>query len=335
MKVSPSLYSSKKPVLETVKSIRNTLAEYVHVDVKGSNLLGKVEKDVKIIRDNSDLYVDVHFIEKNPIDCLDTLKRISPDFLAIQYEEMENPSDFYKLSDSLKCVGLSITKKTDFELVKDLIEASSYVLLMTTTPGESGGSFTPENIQWIESFNKRFPGKKVHVDGGIDDIVSEKIRGLDISCVISGSYLMKAKSMTASVLKLKGVKSKTKLQNICTKIENIPSLPIDSSVLEALSAIEKGQRGFCFITGDEKWGIITDGDVRRHLIESKDKSVDLSCTVEKIVNTNPFQIDVNENVEGMLCKLTKEKFDKKLKFVVLVSYNKPVGIVNVEKVLRV
>ena len=65
MKVSPSLYSSKLPTLETVNLVRNTLSEYIHIDVKDVPNLDRVAHDIKIVRDRSDLFIDIHLIDKN------------------------------------------------------------------------------------------------------------------------------------------------------------------------------------------------------------------------------------------------------------------------------
>ena len=50
MKVSPSLYSSKLPTLETINLVRNTLSEYIHIDVKDVPNLDRVAHDIKIVR---------------------------------------------------------------------------------------------------------------------------------------------------------------------------------------------------------------------------------------------------------------------------------------------
>lgn len=336
MKVSPSLYSSKLSTLETVKSIRNTISEYIHIDVKGVEKLQQVAEDVKVIRDNSDLFIDVHFIEQKPELCIQELKSISPDFLAIQYEDLADPESFFSLVEGLRdtSVGIAITRKTDFAEVSKHIEESEYVLLMTTIPGESGGSFNDESLRWIESFRKAYPNKRVHVDGGVDDLVSLKIKHLNIDCVVSGSYLMKAESMIASVLKLKGVSLEKRLTRHMLPIANIPMIDASTPLLECLSEIEAGQRGFCFVRNKQKWGILTDGDIRRALIDTTTPAHILDKPINKMVNYNPFSIDHELGVENLLCQLIQQKFDKKLKFIVLTCYNEPIGILDLNKIPR-
>jgi len=336
MKVSPSLYSSKLPTLETVNLVRNTLSEYIHIDVKDVPNLDRVAHDIKIVRDRSDLFIDIHLIDSKPESKIEQLLKISPDFLAIQFEDMNNPESFFSMVEKLKDtnVGISITRKTPFSDVDRFIKKAQYVLLMTTIPGESGGVFDDNCLKWIESFRNRYPDKRVHVDGGVDDLVSKKIRNLNISCVVSGSYLMKAESMIASVMKIKGIPTEERLTKYMLPVDHIPVVESSCTLLESLSEISKGLRGFCIVRDKDSWGILTDGDIRRALIKTSVPAHILKTPVKKIVNYKPFSIDHQETVEMLLLKLIQEKFDKKLKFVVLTCYNEPVGILDFSKLSR-
>ena len=138
--------------------------------------------------------------------------------------------------------------------------------------------------------------------------------------------------MIASVLKLKGIDGSAKLRRYMTKIDYIPSVSANSSILEALKSIEVSQRGFCLVDDKEAWGILTDGDIRRYVIKNQEKDLSLSDDIKGIVNYSPFHIDVNYNVENLLCKLVEENFYKRLNFAVLTEYNKPVGILVLSKI---
>lgn len=336
MKVSPSLYSSRLTPKETVKLIRNTISECVHIDVKDVENLDKVRKDVNTVRNNSDLFVDMHLIDDHPNLKMDQLKDISPDYLAVQYENMKHPEVYFDLISELKdtSVGISITRATDMSKIGEFILKSEYVLLMTTVPGESGGSFNDDSLEWIRSFREKYPKKRIHVDGGVDDLVSEKIRDLNVDCVVSGSYLMNAESMIASVLKLKGAPLNKRLTKHMLPVEHVPTISCESSLLEALASIESGQRGFCFVTDSRQWGILTDGDIRRYLIDKTPFDSPLSHAIGSMTNYYPFSIDHKSSVENLLRKLIQEKLDKKLKFVVLTCYNEPIGILQLNKITR-
>ena len=202
MKVAPSIYSSQLDLLTTVDIISKTTADYIHVDCLKN--VDEVVRDMKKLKDNCNLPIDMHLIHPSPKGILEELSIIGPDFLAIQYEDMLEPNDFFDIKLDFCEIGIAFTQKTSFAKVKDFVKHADYALLMTTIPGMTGLKFTSKSVEWIKKFKKLFPNKKIHIDGGVDQRVSDMLRPLDIHCIVSGSYLMNASSMSKSILNLKG-----------------------------------------------------------------------------------------------------------------------------------
>ena len=337
MKVSPSLYSSKKNVLDTVKIVRTSFSDYMHIDFYNKDI-EQIKSDVGVIRKNSDLKIDMHLICKNPTVFLDDLRKIKPEYLAVQFENLENNQEFYSLlSCGLPNVGLAITQNTNFKEVEDLINKSDYVLLMTTSPGLSGFKFSNKSLNWIKDFKKHFPFKRIHVDGGVNGKVAIELRSLGIDCVVSGSYLMNSSSMVASVLAMKGLNKLSKAEDAMLDLKYLQVLKHNASLSEVLVAINEGQRGFVIMIDEinKEWGIITDGDVRRYIINTDKKHLDIqSKCAYNLVNKQPFVVAHDNNFEQILKKMLDLKIDKKMKFIVVTKYNKPVGILPIEIITK-
>jgi len=333
MKVSPSLYSSNLEIVKTVKLIRNTISDYIHIDC--NKHIDEIISDIHIIRKNCDLPIDLHVIDSNPKSQISKLKTINPDFIAFQYENLTNDSDFFDIASEFPNVGIAITKKTKFEKVRNHIEASDYVLLMTTIPGKTGVKFNKSSLQWIKDFKTRFPYKRVHVDGGVDNEVALKLRSLGIDCIVSGSYLMKSKSMLASVLLLKGIKKEIKAKDFMINIELLPKVKLKSTIFDVYKAIEQGQRGFCFFNNENSWGILTDGDIRRYFINNRHRSINMcDISIKDMVNYNPLTIDKNKTIEEVLLKIKNKNFSRKLEFIIVTENSKPVGILTSKSILN-
>ena len=314
MKVSPSLYSSKKNVLDTVKIVRTSFSDYMHIDFYNKDI-EQIKSDVGVIRKNSDLKIDMHLICKNPTVFLDDLRKIKPEYLAVQFE----------------------TQNTNFKEVEDLINKSDYVLLMTTSPGLSGFKFSNKSLNWIKDFKKHFPFKRIHVDGGVNGKVAIELRSLGIDCVVSGSYLMNSSSMVASVLAMKGLNKLSKAEDAMLDLKYLQVLKHNASLSEVLVAINEGQRGFVIMIDEinKEWGIITDGDVRRYIINTDKKHLDIqSKCAYNLVNKQPFVVAHDNNFEQILKKMLDLKIDKKMKFIVVTKYNKPVGILPIEIITK-
>lgn len=333
MKVSPSLYSSKSSTLKTVTLVKNTLAEYMHIDLKkiSRKKLCDVRDDIAIIRENSELKIDMHIIDEAPEMWEKDIVDLNPDYVAFQYENIASIDSFLKMKKAIEdtCfTGIAITQKTRFSDIDDIINQCDYVLLMTTIPGESGGKFNKESLAWIKEFKNLYPAKRVHVDGGVNKKVADKLKSTNIDVLVSGSYIMSSNSMISSVLALKGLDDSSPVRKHMLDLKYIPTVEKDKTILESLSVIEKSQRGFCFVDVKlDNWGIITDGDIRRFYI-SNNKIAD--TRIAECTNFNPFTINIDCTLKDLNEKIINAKFNKKLKFAIVTRYNKPVGIIDLK-----
>ena len=86
--------------------------------------------------------------------------------------------------------GLAITSNTSIDSFERYKKTCDFVLLMTTTPGESGGKFNKINFRKIREFRNVYSSKTIHVDGGVNDEIAFILRILGVSSVVSGSYLV-------------------------------------------------------------------------------------------------------------------------------------------------
>ena len=71
MKVAPSIYSSQLDLLTTVDIISKTTADYIHVDCLKN--VDEVVRDMKKLKDNCNLPIDMHLIHPSPKDILEEL----------------------------------------------------------------------------------------------------------------------------------------------------------------------------------------------------------------------------------------------------------------------
>ena len=122
---------------------------------------------------------------------------------------------------------------------------------MTTTPGQSGGKFRKDNFQKIRAFRNQFPGKRIEVDGGVNDEVGFVMRMLGVDSVVSGSYLVKHESIGMALLHLRSsiVHSDYKIKDFMIGLDDSPVL-MDSQadVKNIIRSIEKYSQGFTLLS---------------------------------------------------------------------------------------
>ena len=199
MKISASLYANpQRTVADLVRDLDQYAIDYYHIDCRDEP---GVFEDIAAIQQLSHTPVDLHLITAEPAKYEAALHQHPVAYVAYQYEALPHPSAFPAALPQPQ--GLAITSQTPIEVFEQVADRCQFVLFMTTVPGESGGQFRRENFQRIRRFMQRYPGVRVHVDGGVNAEVGFILRNMGVSLVVSGSYLVKSPSIGASMLQLK------------------------------------------------------------------------------------------------------------------------------------
>ncbi|MEM8969180.1 MAG: CBS domain-containing protein [Bacteroidota bacterium] len=307
MKISASLYSNQdKSLKELVRELDALRIDSFHIDC---NDAPEVFDDIKEIREISRTPIDLHIISPEPEKYFPLIEEHQIEYVQFQYEPMEGKE--LPLPPAGTEYGLAVVSDTPLEVFSSYRDVCSFILLMTTTPGKSGGVFRKDNFNRIRRFGKQFPEKKIHVDGGVNDEVSFILRSLAVDSAVSGSFLVNHTSMGAALLGLKmhEVRSHYRVKDFMMDIQDVPRLVAGEVTLRSvLQTIENYGLGFTTIIDQEGrlQGISSNADVRRALLNHLDNPLDIPKTV--LVNSNPIFISEEATVEDMLKLVTSVSF---------------------------
>lgn len=297
MKISASIYSDKQRELpETIQDLVNHQVDLLHVDCNDDLA---VFEDIKSIRKQCDLPIDLHIITEHPERYFDALRQTPVEYVTFQFEQL--PSGFVMPSDIPGSKGLAIITPTSTD-VFDAFADFDFLLVMATIPGQSGGVFDPINFKKIRQFQKKYPSKKVHVDGGVNGEVSFILRNMGVHSSVSGSFLFNAPSVGQALMDLtkREIQSQFKIKDFMVEKEECPILELENLTLEsALKTIEEGKLGFSIIEENAHFkGIISNADVRKALLRNiNDLS---SLPPAELINEAPITINENLTVNDML-----------------------------------
>jgi pentose-5-phosphate-3-epimerase len=306
MKISASIYSNKTDLLEnTIKNLHQNGVDLFHVDCNDD--LG-VFDDFKTIRAHSNKPIDLHIITPTPEKYFSYIEKEKPDYVTFQFEEI---SGKLQLPDTLAKYGLAITSNTPIDVFDEYAECFSFILIMATTPGKSGGQFNKENFEKIRAFKRRYPEKAVHVDGGVNAEVSFILRNMGVDVAVSGSYLFNETHVGTALLNLKANETHS---TYCVKdfMHNKNEIPLlvneNCQLKDVLNSIETGKMGFTILadkTGKLE-GLISNADVRKGLLKHIE---DLNkVTINDVTNRTPVTINENTTVKEMLEFIRNKKF---------------------------
>jgi len=301
MKISASIYSNKDMSLKAlVNELDSVKIDMLHIDFNDEKTeINKIENDIKEIRKISSTPLDLHIISKNPSKYDDFIKRNKIEFVTYQ---LENINEEFLISEiNQTSFGIAITSNTDFKLFKNYEKFCDFILLMTTTPGESGGSFNHINFKKIRDFKNFFPSKRVYVDGGVNDEIAFILRILGVSSVVSGSFLVK-NNIPKSLLKLRSsvINSKLKVEEFMISRDESPIVTFNSSLFETLVKIEDYNFGFTLVEDENKKfiGIVSMADIRKYIINNQ--NINLKENIKNVINKNPIVIYDDDDINKML-----------------------------------
>lgn len=306
MKISASIYSNKNGTLEhTIKSLHDNGADMFHVDCNDDL---KVFEDINTIRKHSNKPIDLHIITSSPEKYFSYLEKEKPDYVTFQFEDIAGE---IKLPNIKTKYGLAITSATPINVFEKYADKFSFILIMATTPGKSGGTFNKENFEKVRIFKKNYPDKAVHVDGGVNAEVSFILRNMGVDVAVSGSYLFNETPVGTALLNLKANETHSQfyVKDFMHGINEIPLLYKNNCELkDVLESIEKGKMGFTILADENRnlAGLISNADVRKGLLKHIGNLNNVG--VNDVVNTNPVTINENATVKEMLDFIRKKKF---------------------------
>lgn len=298
----------------------------IHVDCKDDL---NVFADIEIMQQNSHIPIDLHIITATPQRFYPALETFDIEYVTFQYEDLEDktlniPKEFTGK------LGLAITSNTPIDVFENYKDDFDFILFMATIPGESGGKFDKNNFRRIRDFKKKYPNKKIHVDGGVNGEVSFILRNMGVYSSVSGSYLFNASTIGSALLNLKlnEIESHFLVKDFMLDLDETPTLnQNDLSIASILKSMNSGKMGFTTIIGDNNSfkGIIGNADLRHGLLNHINNLNDINT--QEIINSNPLVINENYTVYQLL-RFIKKQSKPILYLPVINDNNQAVGTVN-------
>ena len=199
IKISPSILNVKENDLENkVKSLDNSGADYIHIDVMDGHYVDNTSfgvETIKKIRKITSKILDVHLMVRPVQHHIDDYIEAGSDIISFHPEADENSLDIIKYINQFKVnSGIAIHPEINIEKFEYLLPLVKQVIVMTVIPGFGGQKFMENQVYKIGKLNEIRKNKnykyKIEVDGGINNTNKDSCinNGVDILAV--GSYLL-------------------------------------------------------------------------------------------------------------------------------------------------
>lgn len=309
MKISASIYSSKeKTPVQLVRELDAHGIDMLHIDCADND---KVFEDIAAIRKISATPIDLHIISPTPEKYFKQIEELGIEYVSFQYENIQTMPQLP--TGGKTKFGLSIVSGTPVSVFDKAGAGYSFIMLMTTVPGQSGGQFNRDSFQKVIEFKTLYPRTQVHVDGGVNDEIAYILRLLGVNAVVSGSYLVNHQSLGAGMLSLHKTQaeghSNFTVSEFATPVANLPVLVNHNlQFTTILQTMDKYAMGFVLITGaDGKLqGVVSNADVRKGLLLHTGNYNAVTAT--DVINTNPVFVTETATVAQIIRRVNELSF---------------------------
>ncbi len=206
MKVSVSILKEYDRLINAVKKVNDSNADFLHIDVMDGKFVNNTKFTKEMVKDIisiSKKKIDLHLMVED-LDLIKEYALLKPDMLTFHVEVIDD----FKIIDYVKShgikVGLAINPETKIDKLAQYVDDIDLVLFMSVTPGEGGQEFKEEVVDKIINFKKLAPKDLIiSIDGGVNNKTVSlcKYAGCDI--VVSGSFITNSDNYTKQINELK------------------------------------------------------------------------------------------------------------------------------------
>lgn len=194
--IAPSLLASDWNNLESeIKAAEISGADYLHLDVMDGHFVPEITfgaNFTSFVKKVSSIPLDVHLMIEKPELHIESFKKAGADIITVHAEACPH---LHRVLQSIRELGIkagvAYNPGTNIDSLKEVIELTDLVCLMTVNPGWGGQKFIETTLTKIQAAREIITSSKreihLEVDGGINSETAKKATAAGANFLVAGS----------------------------------------------------------------------------------------------------------------------------------------------------
>ncbi|MBF2349677.1 ribulose-phosphate 3-epimerase [Listeria marthii] len=161
---------------DELRRLESAGVELLHCDVMDGvyvNNLALGPEYLGIVRNNTEIPLDIHLATITPLKYIDMFAPVKPEYISFHVEVADDVSEVIRKIRSYNVKpSIAINPETPIEAIYPYLDDVEMVLMMTVNPGFAGQKFQTDVLQKLDDLKAKLAGKVhvplIEVDGNIN-----------------------------------------------------------------------------------------------------------------------------------------------------------------------
>lgn len=161
---------------DELRRLETAGVELLHCDVMDGvyvNNLALGPEYLEIVRNNTEIPLDIHLATITPLKYIDMFGPVKPEYISFHVEVADDvPEVIRKIRSYNVKPSIAINPETPIEAIYPYLDEVEMVLMMTVNPGFAGQKFQTDVLQKLHDLKAKLAGKVhvplIEVDGNIN-----------------------------------------------------------------------------------------------------------------------------------------------------------------------
>ncbi len=195
---------------EAVRDAENAGVKAIQIDVMDGHFVPNIAFGpdvVRSLRDEVDLFLDVHLMITEPSRYLKIFSDSGADRLIVHLESKGDTASILRSIEKLGVkVGVAINPSTDLIRLENIVDIVDVVQIMTVNPGFGGQTFMKDQLDKIRTLKRKIDelglSVRIAADGGINSETAPLAVQAGASILVAGSSIYNKESSVEENMKL-------------------------------------------------------------------------------------------------------------------------------------